>query len=63
MKLTSDHQNHDVATATAKNEDAVKMTLSVLDVLSRIGDMIVANVVPRPPRSSYNLLNLRDRTV
>jgi hypothetical protein len=22
--------------------------------------MIVANVVPRPPRSSYNLLNLRD---
>ena len=22
--------------------------------------MIVANVVPRPPRSSYNLLNLRE---
>jgi hypothetical protein len=38
MKLTSDHPNHDVATATAKNEDAVKMTLSVLGFLSRIGD-------------------------
>jgi hypothetical protein len=36
------------------------MTHSMSDVLSRTRAMIVANVVPRPPRSSYNLLNLRD---
>ena len=43
------------------------MTIPPFNVLNAHGPwsgsldiMIVANVVPRPPRSSYNLLNLRE---
>jgi hypothetical protein len=34
--------------------------LKKVQALNMSSLMIVANVVPRPPRSSYNLLNLRD---
>jgi hypothetical protein len=37
MKLTSDHENQDFATATAKNEDPAKMAHSTPDFLSRHG--------------------------